>query len=115
MTTYAVQGPAHAGAQITLSAPSGTTGDFAPTGVHQGLLVSNGNGGAISVVLPIVPTYDGLAVANRVVTIPGTANTLAGVAQFEIIPLPNAVYGVAPTPVQYSAICTTTVAAITIP
>src|SRR5690242_4989229 len=41
MTTYALQGPPHAGATVTLSALGGTVGDLAPTGQGVGLLIVN--------------------------------------------------------------------------
>ena len=113
MTTYALQGPAHAGAQITLVAPGGTVGDLCPTGQGIGLLVSNAStGGSMTVVLPVTPTYDGLAVANRVVTVNGGTGATDGIA---LIPVPDSVYGVGTTAVQFSTVSNISVAAVRIP
>ena len=106
MATYALQGPPHAGSLITLSAPAGTSGDLAPTGQGVGLLVFCGATGT-TVTLPVTPTYDGLAVASR------TFVLTAG--QYAILPLPDNVYGVGTTAVNYANITTVTVAAIRIP
>ena len=115
MTTYTNQGPSHAGATITMAAPSGTASDSAPTGDHFGLLVNNAGSAAISVVLPVSVTYDGLAVASQVVSVPGTAAAGSALGGWEIIPTPSAVYGIAPQPVQYSTVTSVTVASVRIP
>ena len=116
MTTYTNQGPGHAGATLTLSAPSGTASDFAPTGDHFGLLVNNAGSAAMTVVLPLQGiTYDGLAIANRVVTVQGTAGTGSANGGYEVIPTPSAVYGIAATPIQYSTTTSVTVASFRIP
>lgn len=115
MTAYTTQGPSHAGAAITMSAPSGTASDSTPTGDHFGLLVNNVGSAAISVVLPLTVTYDGLAIANRVVSVPGTAATGSALGGWEIIPTPSAVYGVANQSVQYSTVTNVTVASVRIP
>lgn len=115
MTTYTNQGPPHAGAAITMSAPSGTASDSTPTGNHFGLLVNNVGSAPISVVLPLTVTYDGLAIANRVVSVPGTAATGSALGGWEIIPTPPGVYGVAPQAVQYSTVSNVTVASVRIP
>jgi|HubBroStandDraft_6_1064221.scaffolds.fasta_scaffold968835_2 hypothetical protein len=115
MTAYTIQAPGHAGAALTMSTPAGTAGDTAPTGTHYGLLVNNVGSAAMTVVLPITPTYDGLAVASRSVSVPGTASTGSALGGWEIIPLPSAVYGVAPQSVTYSTVSNVTVAAIRIP
>lgn len=115
MTAYGIQAPPHAGLTLTMVAPSGTAGDTAPTGDRTGLLVQNLNSGSIEVVLPITPTYDGLAVASRVVTVPGTAATGSAEGGWELIPLPSAVYGVNPTEITYSTAGSVNVAAVTIP
>ena len=116
MTTYALQGPPHAGAAITTVAPGVTIGDLVPTGQGIGLMVlNNGTTASMTVVLPVTPTYDGLAVANRVVTVPagvGPANQTPGVA---IVPVPDNVYGVGTTAVQYSTVTSIQVAAVRIP
>ena len=115
MTAYTTQGPGHAGAAITMSAPSGTASDSTPTGDHFGLLVNNVGSAAISVVLPLSVTYDGLAIANRVVSVPGTAATGSALGGWEMIPTPSAVYGIANQSVQYSTVTNVTVASVRIP
>jgi hypothetical protein len=100
MVTYALQGPAHAGASITLVAPAGTAGDLATTGQGIGLLVLNSGGTAVSVVLPVVATYDGLTVVNRVVSCGPLAG---GIPSVTLIPLPDNVYGVGTTAIAYSS------------
>ena len=85
MTTYANQGPGHAGAAVTMAAPSGTASDSTPTGDHFGLLVNNVGSAAISVVLPLTVTYDGLSISNRVVSVNGTAATGSALGGWEMI------------------------------
>ena len=107
MATYALQGPPHAGAVISpLTVPAGTAGDLAPTGQGVGLLVSCGTA-PVTVTLPVSQTYDGLTVSSRTLAL--TAN------QFAILPLPDNVYGVGTTAVNYSNVTTVTVACIRIP
>lgn len=85
MTTYALQAPAHAGAQLTFNVPA--SGDLATPGVGYALLVFNPTGnGAVTVSLPM-PTSDGVTVGPRVVSCP------AGSAAPTVIPLPPGVYG----------------------
>jgi hypothetical protein len=115
MTAYGIQAPAHAGLTLTPVVPSGTIGDTAPTGDHYGLLVQNQNPGSITVVLPIVATYDGLAVSSRVVSIPGTTSTATALGGIEMIPLPSAVYGISPQAIQYSTAGSVNVFPIRIP
>jgi hypothetical protein len=115
LTTYTTQGPSHAGAAITMSAPSGTAADSTPAGDHFGLLVNNAGSAAMSVVLPVSATYDGLAVANRVVSVPGTAATGSALGGWEMIPIPSAVYGIGNQAVQYSTVTSVTVASVRIP
>jgi hypothetical protein len=115
MTAYGIQAPGHAGLTLTPVAPSGTIGDTAPTGDHYGLLVQNQNPGSITVVLPVVATYDGLTVASRVISVAGTTSTGSALGGFELIPLPSAVYGVAPQALQYSAAGSVSVFPIRIP
>lgn len=115
MTTYTNQGPAHAGAAITMSAPSGTASDSCPTGDHFGMLVNNVGSAAITVTIPISATYDGLTVSSRTVSVPGTAATGSALGGWEMIPMPSAVYGVAAQPVQYSTVTSVTVASVRIP
>lgn len=113
MVTYAVQGPPHAGAQLTLSAPGGTIGDLAPTGQGIGLLVSNGGTPAMQVVLPIAPAYDGnLVISSRIVSCAGLTGGIPGLT---LIPLPDSVYGPGTTAVQYSTLINMNVASVRIP
>lgn len=96
MTTYTLQQPPHAGAQLTFSTPA--SGDQAPTGPGIGLLVINPSGGTtITVSLPPL-TSDGLTVGPRIVSI------LAGATW--IIPLPSGVYGAAPVTLTYTGTLT---------
>jgi hypothetical protein len=70
---------------------------------------------ALSVVLPVSPTYDGLPVGNRVVSVPagvGPANPVPGVA---LIPVPDSVYGPGTQAVQYSVTANISVAAVRVP
>jgi hypothetical protein len=90
-----------------MSAPGGTASDTAPTGQGLGLLVSAGTTATMTVTLPVTPTYDGLAVTSRTFVI--TANQIA------VIPLPDSVYGIGTTAVQYSNTTSVTVASIRIP
>lgn len=116
MATYALQGPAHTGAAISQQVPGGTVGDLMPTGQGIGLLVSNmSTTASMTVVLPVTPTYDGLAVANRVVTVPAATGPAGLAPGLALIPVPDSVYGVGTTAVQYSTVTSVTVAAIRIP
>lgn len=105
MVTYITQAPAHAGGTIPLTTPGGLTGDFAPTGTGLGLLVQQGTAPG-TVILPFAPTVDGLAVTSRQVPCPA--------GQLVLIPLPNTVYGVGTTAVQYTNITTAQVASVQI-
>lgn len=109
MVTYALQGPAHAGASVSLVTPAGTAGDLAPTGQGIGLLVVNMGGTAINVVLPFVNTFDGQGVLNRVVSVPPALATLPGVG---LIPLPDNVYGVGTTAIAYGTAINQILAAV---
>jgi hypothetical protein len=115
LTTYANQGPPHAGAAITMVTPSGTASDSCPTGDHFGLLVNNVGSAAITVTLPVSATYDGLAIASRTVSVPGTTAAASALGGWEMIPVPSAVYGAGPQPVIYSATANVNVASVRIP
>lgn len=115
MTTYTNQGPGHSGAAVTMSAPSGTASDSCPTGDHFGLLVNNAGSAAITVTLPVSATYDGLAIASRTVSVPGTAAAASALGGWEVIPMPSAVYGIAPQPVIFSTVTNVTCASVRIP
>jgi hypothetical protein len=107
MATYSAQSLAHAGTQITWQTPA--TGDLAPTGPANYLIVFNGSASPITVTLPFTPTYDGQGITSRTVTV--NASTLAApVPQF--IPLPSNVYGAGTTTVNYSTTTTVSVAVI---
>lgn len=114
MALYPLQGPPHAGATITFQAPGGTAGDTVTTGQGLALMVLNNNGAgtAVSVVLPVVNTWDGLAVASRVVSVPAVSAGLPGVA---LIPVPDNVYGVGTTAVTYGTVVNVSVASVRIP
>ncbi len=115
MTTYAIQVPAHAGTAVTYAAPSGTTGDLAPTAGAggPGIALAVNNGATPTTVQLTALGVDGLPGAVRTVTIPATSTVL--------IPLLAAVYGAGPVPVSYGNITTLTgtsntgVAVITLP
>ncbi len=106
MATYPLQGPPHAGAVLTTQSPGGTAGDLAPTGQGVGLWAACGTAPS-TITAPITATYDGLAVASR------TLALTAG--QYGLLPLPDNVYGVGTTGINYSNIQTIQVAVIRIP
>jgi hypothetical protein len=108
MTTYPLQQPTHGGSAVALSAPGGTAGDLAPTGVGVALVVSAGTAvGTATITLPVVQTWDGLGVTSR------SVNVLGG--QLKWIPLPSSVYGVGTTAVNYSSVSGLTVAVVRVP
>jgi len=109
MATYATQTPVHAGTQITWQTPA--SGDLAPTGPANYLIVFNGSASSITVTMPITPTYDGMTIGGSGRTYTVVASTLAAPAPM-FIPLPSSVYGTAPTVVNYSAVTTVSVAVI---
>ena len=105
MATYVAQSPAHAGQTPTWQTPA-VSGDLAPTGAALYLVVFNGSASSITVTLPFTPTYDGQGITSRTFTV--LASTLAA-PQPAFIPLPDAVYGVGTTPVNFSAVTTVSV------
>lgn len=87
MTAYTVQNPPHAGATLAAVAPAATN-NTAPCGNGLGLLIINPTGGTsitVTMHVPAVITFDGLAVPNRTLTVS------AGV-QPAILPLVSADY-----------------------
>lgn len=112
MSTYILQGPAHAAGSLSVQAPGGTTGDLAPTGQGVGLLVLNLGGTAVVVTLPVTAQYDGLNVSSRTVSVPPIAGAIPGIA---LIPLPAVVYGQGLTAINYSVASQVQVASVTIP
>ena len=108
MATYAVQTPAHAATALSVVTP--VSGDLAPTGPANYLMVFNGQAsGSITVTLP-VPNVDGnLTVTSRTVTI--AASTLAAPV-LQPIPLPSTVYGTGTVAVTYSSTTTVSVCVI---
>jgi hypothetical protein len=70
---------------------------------------------SMTVVLPVTPTYDGLAVSNRVVTVPAGVGPTGLAPGLAIIPVPDNVYGVGTQAVQYSTVASISVAAVRIP
>ena len=107
MATYAAQNPVHAGTQLTWQTP--TSGDLAPTGPSNYLIVFNGSASSITVTMPIAPTYDGMTIAGSGRTYTVVASTLAAPAPM-VIPLPSTVYGTGTTVINYSATTTVSVA-----
>ncbi len=83
-TVLTVQTAPHTGLDISYSTPTQTDGHTAPTGGGIGLLVKNTSGG-VTVTLVTPGTVDGLAVADRTVTVTAGHD--------ELIPLPYEVYG----------------------
>lgn len=106
MATYAVQSPVHAGTQPTWVTPA--SGDLAPTGANNYLVVFNGSASSITVTMPIAPTWDGMTIGGTGRTYVVPASTLAAPVPW-IIPLPVSVYGAGTTVVNYSATATVSV------
>ena len=108
MTALAVQGPAHAGAQMTMTTPTTGAVDTIPTGQGLGLLILAGSGTG-NVTIPL-PNVDGSqAVTGRQVTI-ASGNTPW------IVPVPDSVYGTGPVTVTWGGTLTgITYAVIRIP
>lgn len=108
MTAFSVQGPGHAGAQITMTAPTTGAVDTVPTGQGIGLLMLAGSSSG-NVTVPI-PNVDGTqAVTGRVVTV-ASGNTPW------ILPLPSTVYGPGPVTVTWAGTLTgITVAVVNVP
>lgn len=109
MATYAVQTPVHAGTAPTWVTP--TSGDLAPTGPQNYLVVFNGSASPITVTTPIAPTYDGMTIGGTGRTYSVAASTLAAPAPM-FIPLPSTVYGAGTTVINYSATTTVSVCVI---
>ena len=86
-TALAMNAVAHVGLglETVLITPTQTTGHTTPTGPDAALAVKNASGGAVTVTLYTPGTVDGLAIADRTVSV--TA------AQTWLIPLPAEVYG----------------------
>ena len=106
MATYAVQSPVHAGTQLTWVTP--VSGDLAPPGPANYLIVFNGSASSITVTMPIAPTYDGMTIGGSGRTYTVVASTLAAPAPM-VIPLPSSVYGTGTTVINYSATATVSV------
>jgi hypothetical protein len=108
MTAFAVQGPGHAGAVITLTAPTTGAVDTVPTGPGIGLWVVGPSSASANVTIPI-PNVDGTqAVTGR--------NVVINTATSALIPLPSSVYGTGPVTVTWAGTLTAAVVAvITIP
>lgn len=107
MTSYALQAPPHAGAQLTFVAPA--SGDQATPGVGYALMVLNPTGNGASTVLIPMPASDGVTVGPRVVSCPAGAPPT-------IIPLPPGVYGSSPVTFTWTGtVASILVALITIP
>ena len=107
MATYVTQNPVHAGTTLTWVTPA--SGDLAPTGPANYLVVFNGSVSSITVTMPFATTFDGQAITSRTYTV--AASTLAAPAPM-LIPLPSTVYGAGTTVVNYSATATVSVAVL---
>ena len=108
MATYTTQSPVHAGTAPTWVTPA-ASGDLAPTGPANYLVVFNGQAsGSITVTLP-VPNVDGLTVTSRTVTV--AASTLAAPAP-SLIPLPSNVYGAGTVSLTFSSVTTVSVCVV---
>jgi len=112
MATYGVQTPVHAGTQLTWVTPA-VSGDLAPTGPANYLVVFNGSASSITVTMPIAPTYDGMTIGGSGRTYTVVASTLAAPAPM-VIPLPPSVYGAGTTAVNFSAVTTVFVCVIAV-
>jgi hypothetical protein len=69
MATISVQSIVKAGTTVTLSAAAGGGDQFALTDVNDIYVVNNASGGAITVTFVTQATTDGLAVADRTVSV----------------------------------------------
>jgi len=108
MTALGVQGPAHAGAQTTMTTPTTGAVDTVPTGAGIGLLILAGSGSG-NITIPL-PNVDG----SQVVT--GRNVVIAAGNTPWIVPLPDSVYGPGPVTVTWAGTLTgITYAAIRIP
>lgn len=72
MATLAVQGITTSGLEATYAAATATTGDRFLPADGTFLHVINGNASSVDVVLTTPDTVDGLAIADRTITIPTT-------------------------------------------
>jgi len=108
MTAFAVQGPGHAGAVITLTAPTTGAVDTVPTGAGIGLLIVGPSSASANVTVPI-PNVDGTqAVTGR--------NLVVSTGTTALLPLPSSVYGAGPVTVTWAGTLTAcTCAVVTIP
>jgi hypothetical protein len=97
MTALTAQSTAHAGAQITTTLPTTGAVDTCPTGTGLSLVIIGPSSATATVSLP-VPTFDGLAVTARQVTV--------GTGQVWSIPLDPAVYGPGPITLTWSGTLT---------
>lgn len=108
MTAFAVQGPGHAGAVITLTAPTTGAVDTVPTGQGIGLWVVGPSSASANVTIPI-PNVDGTqAVTGR--------NVVIATGTSALIPLPSSVYGPGPITLTWAGTLTAcTCAVVNIP
>lgn len=108
MTALAVQGPAHAGAQITPTTPTTGAVDTIPTGAGIALLILAGSGSA-NVTIPI-PNVDGSQ------TVTGRNVVIASGNTPWLVPVPDSVYGPGPVTVTWAGTLTgVTYSAIRVP
>lgn len=109
MTAFAVQGPPHAGQQLTMTAPTTGAVDTVPTGQGIGMLITAPSSASATVTIPI-PNVDGTqAVTGRPIVI-STGNAPW------LVPLPSSVYGAGPVTLTWAGTLTAmTMAVVTIP
>ena len=103
MTALVAQSPPHAGAQLTMTLPTTGAVDTCPTGANLSLLVVGPSSASATVALP-VPTFDGLAVTSRSVTVAS--------GQTWLVPLPSSVYGPGPITLTWSGTLTASAEAV---
>lgn len=109
MTAFTVQGPAHAGLKLTMTAPTTGAVDTVPTGPGIALLVLAPSSASANVTIPIPNVDSTQAVTGRNVVI-STADTPW------LIPLPSSVYGVGPVTLTWAGTLTAmTCAVVNIP
>lgn len=109
MATLTVQAISRAGLEPTLQAAASGGDQFANTG-REFVRIDNGGGSAVTVTVTTPQTVDGLAVADRTVSVPAGETRLVG-------PFPTANYNDASGRVQlaYSGVTSVTVAALHLP
>lgn len=109
-TAITPQKATSAGVAVTFE-PANSLGNSYFAAKGRGLVVRNGSGSAITVTLPTPATADGLAIADRAITVAAGAQTHVGVgSQAGIYAQTDGTVWV-----DYSAVTTVTVAVVDIP